>query len=141
MCSFQRVTCALLRLVTLPAVMNSVLTQCYNPILATVADNLDMQAVSQSVRLLAAQGSIADPHFIGAYEVGSLVKLCDVRQSRHIVHEQCSSTKSANNSSVNVYAHKLPAGSGQRLILPKDLGAAASTSCYLSDPGCAALRL
>ena len=59
-CSFQRVTCALLHLVTLPALVNSLLTQCYNPIVAVLADNLDLTAICDCASSLAARGSIAD---------------------------------------------------------------------------------
>ncbi|KAL0023606.1 hypothetical protein WJX77_006297 [Trebouxia sp. C0004] len=62
-CSFQRVTCALLHLVTLPALMNSLLTQCYNPIMATLADNLDLASICRCAKALADQGSIADPNY------------------------------------------------------------------------------
>ena len=48
-------TCTLLHLITLPALMNSVLKQFYNPVLATVADNLDMHAVCEAVEKLDAQ--------------------------------------------------------------------------------------
>lgn len=48
-------TCALLHLVTLPPLMNSVLKQFYNPILTTIADNLDMQAMCEAVEELDTQ--------------------------------------------------------------------------------------
>ena len=48
-------TCTLLHLITLPALMNSVLKQFYNPVLATVADNLDMHAVCEAVEKLDTQ--------------------------------------------------------------------------------------
>ena len=50
-------------MITLPVIVNSVLNQYYNPILAVVADNLDFKSVCQCVRALAAQGSIADPNY------------------------------------------------------------------------------
>ena len=59
-CSFQHVTCAMLHLVTLPVLMNSLLTQCYNPILATIANNLDMNAVCDCIQQLSLRGSIGD---------------------------------------------------------------------------------
>ena len=68
-CSFQRVTCALLHLITLPVMMNSLLSQCYNPILETLADNLDFQSVSQCVHSLAAQASISDPNYRADFQV------------------------------------------------------------------------
>lgn len=67
-CSFQRVTCALLHLITLPVMINSILTQCYNPILATVADNLDFKILSCSAERLAGQGNIADPNYSAFYQ-------------------------------------------------------------------------
>lgn len=63
LCSFQRVTCAMLHLITLPLLANSLLTQCYNPMLAIVADNLDLTAVCNSAEALSVRGSIADPNF------------------------------------------------------------------------------
>ncbi|KAL3140265.1 hypothetical protein ABBQ38_004534 [Trebouxia sp. C0009 RCD-2024] len=43
--------------------VNSLLHQCYNPILATVANNLDLESVCHSAEILAAKGNIADPEY------------------------------------------------------------------------------
>ena len=48
---------------TMPIIVNSVLNHYYNPILATVADNLDFASVCHCVRALAAEGTIADPNY------------------------------------------------------------------------------
>lgn len=45
-------TCTLLHLLTLHALMTSVLKQFYNPMLTTIADNLDLQAVCEAVEQL-----------------------------------------------------------------------------------------
>ena len=49
--------------------VNSLLTQCYNPILATVADNLDFKSVCHSAEVLAGQGSITDPSYRSFHQV------------------------------------------------------------------------
>lgn len=49
--------------------VNSLLTQCYNPILATVADNLDFKSVCRSAEMLAGQGSVADPNYSNFHQV------------------------------------------------------------------------
>lgn len=53
----------MLHLITLPIMVNSLLTQCYNPVLATVANTLDFKAICHSAEVLASQGSIADPNY------------------------------------------------------------------------------
>ena len=68
-CSFQRVTCALIHLVTLPVLVSSVLTQLFNPVLSTVADNLDLEAVCQRVLSLASQRSLTDPNYKAFHQV------------------------------------------------------------------------
>ena len=69
LCSFQRVTCALIHLVTLPALVSSVLTQLFNPVLSTVADNLDLKAVCQRVLSLASQRTLTDPNYKAFHQV------------------------------------------------------------------------
>lgn len=49
------VACYLLHLITLPVLKNSLLKQFYNPVLTTVADNLDMQSLCEAIAEL-------DPH-------------------------------------------------------------------------------
>ncbi|DBB11483.1 TPA: hypothetical protein ACH3X3_006891 [Trebouxia sp. C0006] len=58
--SFQRVICALLHLFGLPSFANTVLSQCYNPIVSVVESSLDMHKVCQCVTDLSKQGSITD---------------------------------------------------------------------------------
>ncbi len=62
----------MLHLVTLPALMNSLLTHCYNPIMATLADNLDLTSVCQCAKALADQGSIADPNYRPYHQVSDV---------------------------------------------------------------------
>ena len=59
----------MLHLITQPIMVNSLLTQCYNPILATVADNLDFKSVCRSAEMLAGQGSVADPNYSNFHQV------------------------------------------------------------------------
>ena len=59
----------MLHLITLPIMVNSLLHQCYNPILATVANNLDLESVCHSAEVLAAKGSIADPEYCSFHQV------------------------------------------------------------------------
>ncbi len=62
----------MLHLVTLPALMNSLLTQCYKSIMATLADNLDLTSVCQCAKALADQGSIADPNYRPYHQVSGV---------------------------------------------------------------------
>lgn len=55
--SFQRVVCALLHLLTLPAFANTVLNQCYNPILTVVENSLDMRKVCKCMLDLSKQNA------------------------------------------------------------------------------------
>ncbi|KAL3153833.1 hypothetical protein ABBQ32_013409 [Trebouxia sp. C0010 RCD-2024] len=41
---------------------------CYNPILATVANNLDLKSVCHSAEVLAAKGSIVDPEYCNFHQ-------------------------------------------------------------------------
>ena len=59
----------MLHLIALPIMANSFLTQCYNPILATVADNLDFKSVCRSAEVLAGRGSVADPNYSKIHQV------------------------------------------------------------------------
>ncbi len=52
--------------------MNFLLTQCYNPIIATLADNLDMASVCQCAKALADQGSVADPNYRPYHQVSGV---------------------------------------------------------------------
>jgi len=54
------VICALLHLFGLPSFANTVLSQCYNPIVSVVESSLDMHKVCQCVTDLSKQGSITD---------------------------------------------------------------------------------
>ncbi|KAL3153759.1 hypothetical protein ABBQ32_013348 [Trebouxia sp. C0010 RCD-2024] len=67
--------CALLNLVTLPALMNSVLKQFYNPVLTTVADNLDMQAMCEAVEKLDAQYTKSTPQGAPSWQPENWVQL------------------------------------------------------------------
>ena len=58
-----------MHLLTLPALQNSLLTQCYNPMLATVADSLDITAVCQAAEALARRDSITDRNYSSYHEV------------------------------------------------------------------------
>ena len=58
--SFQRVTVPLLHLVTSRLWLNSPLTEFSNPVLARMADTLDLQAVAACLSQLSAAGSITD---------------------------------------------------------------------------------
>lgn len=79
----------MLHLITLPALMNSVLTHCYNPILAIVANNLDMAAVCESARQLSMQRSIADSSYSPVNQVRrDVVYICrasNVLQDLHAI--------------------------------------------------------
>lgn len=59
----------MLHLIMLPIMFNSLLTQCYNPVLATVADSLDFKAICRSAEVLASQDSIADPNYSKFHQV------------------------------------------------------------------------
>ena len=59
--SFQRVVCALLHLLTLPAFANTVLNQCYNPILTVVESSLNMREVCKCVLELSKQDVTPNP--------------------------------------------------------------------------------
>lgn len=58
--SFQRVTCALLHLLSLPVLVNSALSQWYNSIHAVVEASLDMRNVCASMAELSRQSHIRD---------------------------------------------------------------------------------
>ena len=63
----------MLHLITLPIMVNSLLHQCYNPILATVADNLDLKSVCHSAEALATKGNIADPEYRSFHQVSTML--------------------------------------------------------------------
>lgn len=60
--SFQRVTCALLHLMSLLTFANTVLYQCYNPIFTVVESSLDMHKVCRCVLDLSKQGLMPASH-------------------------------------------------------------------------------
>ncbi len=61
--SFQRVIVPLLHMVSSPEVANSPLGQLVNPILATILDSLDFDALRKCLERLVNFGSIADPNY------------------------------------------------------------------------------
>lgn len=84
--SFQMVVCALLHLLTLPTFANTVLNQCYNPILTVVESSLDMREVCKCVLDLGKQGLVIRPRQTQVRSFHQTWQLCP---SQCVQYKEC----------------------------------------------------